>query len=114
MASDPVSAIPEDVAAPHEIFRAEVARYKAFVLKVPVVAHSKASSFYRRAVDENDGEFAAIWAQVVRELEVDGYAPDAAGNPGPAVRSHYEGGVLTAGPVSSSPPTSISTTDFTL
>ncbi len=85
----------------------DVARRKEALLRVPVVAHSKAAGFYRQALDRNDKDAAEVWAQVVRELESEGYAPDAAGNPGPAVKAHYQDGVFVA-----AAPASTSTTDI--
>lgn len=95
-----------------EKFHPDVAAIKAVLLRVPVVAHSKASASHRQALNGNDKEMTKVWAQVVAELEAEGYASDPAGNPGPAVKAHYQGGVFTAGPVPY-PSQSISTTDLT-
>ncbi len=83
----------------------DIARRKEVLLRFPVLAYSKACGFYRLAVDRHDKEAVEVWAQVVRELEVDGYAPDPAGNLGHAVRSYYEAGVLGAGPFPPQPAT---------
>lgn len=78
-----------------EVMATEVERVKAELLQVPISAHAKACRYRDVARQAGQEHTAVLYDAVIASLAADGYAPDpATGQPGPAVREHYEVGVL--------------------
>ena len=85
------SAMPDEVSESLDL-SSHVADVKATLLRIPLTAYEIARRMSGKPGNRTVAE--EVYHRVAEELAADGYAPDSCGQPGPAVKAHYESGVL--------------------